>query len=109
MKTITINSEPISTNALYRGRRFLTKEGKEAKEAMAWEVASQWKEPITDQDIALNIIFYVKNNRRDLDNCLKATLDCLTGLIWKDDSQVVELHVYKEIDAANPRIEISFI
>lgn len=34
-------------------------------------------------------------------------LDALTGIVWLDDSQIVEAHVFKGYDKANPRIEIS--
>lgn len=36
-------------------------------------------------------------NRPDIDNCLKAVMDCLTGIgLWKDDTQVVEVVAKKE-------------
>lgn len=31
----------------------------------------------------------------DVENIAKAALDALTGVVWVDDSQVCELHVYK--------------
>lgn len=41
----------------------------------------------------------------DTDNLCKSTLDALTGIFWKDDSQIVELHLSK-IYSDNPRIEM---
>ena len=109
MKSFTLKTLPISVNAMYRGRRFLTKEGKATKTAMAWEIRSTgFSEPLSTP-VALNLIFYVKNNRSDLDNLLKATLDSMTGLIYTDDSLITELHVFKEIDKDNPRIEIQVL
>lgn len=32
----------------------------------------------------------------DCDNLAKGCLDAMTGIIWYDDDQVVELHVYKQ-------------
>ena len=104
---ITIKTKPISVNALYCGRRFLTKEGKATKEAMAWEVKQQWKQKIITKEVAIKIKFFVPNKRSDLDNLLKAPQDILTGIIYKDDSQIVEIHCWKVIDKTNPRIEIS--
>ena len=110
MKTLILKTKPISVNAMYRGRRFLTKEGKATKEAMAWEIKSQIRslKPY-EGDIAMNVVFYVPNLRSDLDNLLKAFLDSLTGLLYKDDSQITELHIFKELDKKNPRIELSII
>lgn len=76
------------------------------KEAMAWEVKSQWKGPVIEDDIVLSIKFFVPNLRADLDNLLKATLDSLTGIIWKDDCQLMGLHCQKIPDKAKPRIEL---
>lgn len=41
----------------------------------------------------------------DTDNYVKAIKDALKSVIWKDDSQVVELHASKYY-SQNPRIEI---
>jgi Holliday junction resolvase RusA-like endonuclease len=94
---------------MYRGRRFLTPDAKATKEAIAWEVATQYKQELMTMDIKLNIRFYVKNTRIDIDNYLKGLLDCLTGLIWTDDRFITEIHVYKIIDKNNPRVEIDII
>lgn len=109
MKTITLTTPMISVNKMYRGRRFLSKEGKDTKSAIGLELLATGKfEPLATP-VALNIIFYVKNNRADIDNMLKALLDCMTGLIYKDDSQVTRLHVFKEIDKHNPRTVIQIV
>lgn len=109
MKTIHLKTMPPSVNKMYRGRRFLTRGGKETKEAIAWEVASQYKGKVLKGEVCLNIIFYVKDNRSDIDNMLKALMDCLTGLIYEDDKQVVELHVIKMLDKENPRVELQVV
>ena len=43
--------------------------------------------------------------RPDLDNIIKIVKDALNGIAWKDDSQVVELHGYKQY-SQTPRLEI---
>ena len=35
------------------------------------------------------------NRRRDIDNHCKGLLDCLTGFLYNDDSQIVAMHVFK--------------
>ena len=47
---------------------------------------------------------YYANNRPDLDEAL--ILDGLQGLIYKNDRQVREKHVFHHIDKFNPRAEV---
>ena len=42
---------------------------------------------------------------KDLDNLAKSVLDALTGTLWKDDSQIVTLKLYKVYSDA-PKIEL---
>lgn len=78
-----------------------------------------------DESIEVSIQFYrkvqgsvslVEHNRRvsgahrpvvkpDVDNYIKATLDALNGIIWKDDAQIVTLHAAKYY-SDHPRIEM---
>ncbi|GAW63083.1 RusA family crossover junction endodeoxyribonuclease [Ligilactobacillus acidipiscis] len=41
----------------------------------------------------------------DTDNYIKSTLDALNGILWRDDSQIVDLTAHK-FYSDNPRIEI---
>lgn len=42
--------------------------------------------------------FHLSHRRRvDLDNLSKAVLDACNGVIYEDDKQVVELHLYKQV------------
>ena len=45
-----------------------------------------------------NIIRPVGRNTGDTDNHAKAIMDACTGIVWKDDSQVVSLRVEKIFD-----------
>jgi len=85
MKKIVLKTPPISVNQLYTGRRYLTQKGSNTKELMSWEAKKQYKGKALECDIGLDIDFYVRNGRSDLDNLLKATIDCLTGILWIDD------------------------
>ena len=109
VEEFTEETPPPTINQMYQGRRFLTKDGKAAKEAMAWEIKSQFRGESLSDNVSVNVVFYFKDNRKDIDNCLKALLDSITGLIWKDDRQIRELHVVKEIDKDNPRTEITVL
>jgi len=41
----------------------------------------------------------------DIDNVAKAILDALNGVIYKDDNQIVELHI-KKLYSDNPRVVV---
>jgi Holliday junction resolvase RusA-like endonuclease len=41
-----------------------------------------------------------------LDNFNKLWQDALTGIVYEDDSQIAELHLYRDYDKANPRLEV---
>jgi crossover junction endodeoxyribonuclease RusA len=107
MAQLVLTTTPISVNDLYTGRRFLTKMGKSAKESMAWEIKSKWRnKKLIERELCVEVVFYFKDNRRDIDGSLKALFDCMSGTIWKNDRQIVECHIWKKIDKKNPRIEI---
>lgn len=40
--------------------------------------------------------------RRDIDGGLKSLLDALNGIVWRDDNQIMELHVYKAQGCPQP-------
>ena len=44
-------------------------------------------------------------SKPDIDNCLKFIADCLNGVAWKDDAQIVSISSAK-MYAENPRTEI---
>jgi Holliday junction resolvase RusA-like endonuclease len=51
--------------------------------------------------------FYLSGERSiDIDNALKLVLDAFNGVVWQDDSQVVEVHAHKYCYSI-PRTEIS--
>jgi len=46
----------------------------------------------SDGDLIVELTFWFNDKRRhDIDNYQKLTIDALTGLLWKDDNQIVEL------------------
>jgi Holliday junction resolvase RusA-like endonuclease len=110
---ITLYTKPCPVNQKYgiiNGRNLLTKKYRDAKEALAWEIRSQWKKQPIGGDVVINIIEYFGDNRRrDIDAYLKVILDAGSGILYGDDSQIVELTVIKAKDLKNPRIEISVV
>lgn len=87
---------PISTNRLYRRTRYtvvLT------NEAMAWKTYAQvmakrqyeFNEPLRGE---LSVTYRFFGCRLDADNGIKLLQDSCNGIIWIDDRQIVELHIY---------------
>jgi Holliday junction resolvase RusA-like endonuclease len=57
--------------------------------------------------IAVTMHVYRPRKSGDLDNRTKAVLDCLQGVVYLDDAQIVELHTYRHDDKLNPRVEVT--
>jgi len=110
MNTITLKTKPIPINHKYgvmNGCLLLTKAYRDAKDAMAWETRSQWRIEPYRGSVAMTVSFYYGDRlRRDIDAYIKILLDSMTGIVYKDDSQIVELHVFKHVDKENPRVEL---
>lgn len=61
----------------------------------------------TDKRVAVWLwAYFPDERRRDLDNVAKC-LDGGNGILWHDDSQIHELHVYKRYDREKPRLEVT--
>jgi crossover junction endodeoxyribonuclease RusA len=110
MITITLLGTPVSTNVVYRRHgniMYMSKEGKELKESYRDQAHIQWHRSLITDPVTIEIYLYFKDKRRrDIDNWHKILLDSLTGVIWDDDSQIIEMTVKKFIDPVNPRIEV---
>ena len=74
------------------------------KEWLAFRLPRGW-EPYTCA-ITVELVCYMKKpktnkmeypiGRPDLDNLVKTITDASNGLVWRDDSQIVELHAHKD-------------
>lgn len=63
-------------------------------------------DPLITEDVSVIIRIYYASRRPDLDESL--ILDCMQGLVYKNDRQVKEKHViWGGVDRDNPRAEIS--
>lgn len=112
MQTIVIKTPPVSVNQRYtisRGRNILSNKYREAKEAIEWEVKSQWQKDIIKDEVCVNVLLHLKDKRTDIDAFVKLLLDSMSKIVYKDDLQVTELHVFKMYDKSNPRIEVQIL
>lgn len=107
--------EPPSVNRIWRhgrGRNYLSDEAKEFK--LAAKVAAAKAGYLKGgafpfpKGTAIRVTLTWYRNRRagDLDNRAKATLDCLNRVLWADDDQVVELHLYRKDAPKEGRVEL---
>ena|SRR5260370_5372407 len=64
-------------------------------------------QPISEEvDVSIRFFFKTKR-KRDLDNQNRLVLDALSGIVYEDDSQIAALHLFRDYDAAKPRIGIT--
>lgn len=99
---------PPSLNRLYRvvnGRPILSREARDYRARVQRQLAAEGYRP-TSSPVAPSIWLYRPRRTGDADNALKALLDALNGLLWVDDSQVCELHLYRLDDKEDPRVEL---
>ncbi len=99
---------PPSLNRLYRtvrGRPILSKEARQYRAAVQQQLAGM-RLKASSSPVALSIALYRPRRAGDADNALKALLDALNGLLWVDDSQIVEIHLWRRDDKARPRVEL---
>lgn len=87
--------KPLSINKAFQGRRFKTKQYQD------FEALCLYSMPKYQQIrnfVSIDIIFYFKNNRSDIDNCIKPILDIIVkkGYI-EDDRKIMKLTVQKRI------------
>ena len=60
--------------------------------------------PLITQDVKITMTIYYASRRPDLDESL--ILDLLQGVVYVNDRQVKEKHIYWGLDKENPRTEI---
>jgi Holliday junction resolvase RusA-like endonuclease len=110
----------IATEPRGKGRHRTTKGGKtypdpktaRAEERIQWQVANEFKGDLFTGPLAVTIFVDLlkpaskpkkkpcwPTGKPDADNYAKLVLDACNGILWKDDAQVVELHVSKSYGA----------
>lgn len=92
---------------MVNGRKILSARGRENKEALNKEAWLQYRGDPLKGPISVTIrLFWPTRRNHDVDN-IKTALDALSGLLWDDDGQIQELHLYKAYDKEKPRMELS--
>jgi len=106
----TIQGSAISVNKMTIGKKVLTKEYRQFKEAMALELAFQRKTIRKDRNLTVIITFFLKElYRKDIDGGLKIVLDAGTEAgLWTDDRNIVTL-VVKKVKSEKNYIQIEIL
>ena len=63
------------------------------------------KTPLT-KEVRVSLYVYRPRKVGDLDNIFKILLDAMSGIIYCDDKQIIELHAFRREDKINPRIRV---
>lgn len=111
---------PPSINHQYatvNGRRLLSSVGRAYKTSVGqhvWLALAQspagfsLRERLQSGPLALSIrFFFASALRRDLDGGLKIAQDAICEGLGLNDNRIIETHLYKQVDKADPRIEVS--
>lgn len=97
-KTCEFERLPIGINHAYyhkNNRKFLSKELRDWKEEIAWAFKPGVK---LDKKGTYGLEIFIEmgdKRRRDVDSGIKFMLDALSGIVYADDNQVSEVHIYK--------------
>ena len=100
---------PVSANRywrMFKGHMVVSAEAKAYKTQVAW-IARAAGAQLMDGTLSLSVDVYRAQRRGDLDNFLKILSDSLQGIIYENDSQIVEIHARLFDDKKNPRAMVS--
>ena len=62
----------------------------------------------TKKPVHVKMVAYYKGPRPDLSGCLESVGDCLQGVVWADDTQIVSWDGSRLVhDVKNPRTEVA--
>jgi crossover junction endodeoxyribonuclease RusA len=108
----SINSQYVTVGR----RRVLSKEAKRFKADVrklidrlrtAGKIPVQTESELQKSLLGVYLTFHFETPfRRDLDGGLKIALDALAEALGFDDRMVVDLHLVKQMDTLNPRLEV---
>ncbi len=82
----------------FGGRFHVNSKALADKQAIAWEARSQYRAKPLEGDLAVEVhLTWPTRRNHDVDN-IKSLLDALKGILWVDDSQIVDLRITKRYE-----------
>lgn len=102
----TVNGRRLLSSA---GRTYKTHVGQQLWVALSQSPArSELVHRLQSGPLALSIrFFFTSALRRDVDGGLKIAQDALCQGLGLNDNRIIETHLYKAVDKAHPRMEVS--
>ena len=103
---------PPSSNRLYRrgryGQTYKARHATEYQESVKLALmAKGWRpKDMFTGSVRLTMLWYRTRKQGDTSNRIKVLEDALQGVAYRDDSSVVELHLYR-VESAPARVEIT--
>lgn len=91
------------------GHAYTPAETKAYEELIGYAIREHYQGPPLTSEVALTLTVRVPKKRgrpADFDNYAKIFCDAANGLLWKDDSQVVEAHVYVRRNSEEPGLGV---
>lgn len=101
---------PPSANRYWRhaqGRTYKSDDARTYQTAVGWQCQAMQLAPHTCP-LSITVRVFRPAKRGDLDNTAKVLLDALNGHLYNDDSQIVELHMFRHDDKSNPCVEVEW-
>jgi len=87
-----------------RGRTRFIKSKKALDFVRAFVAQCPTFDPLPEDDLIIAIEIHYASRRPDLDESI--ILDAMQGMVYKNDRQIKEKHIYWALDRENPRVEI---
>lgn len=118
MIKFTVKGNPIPKQSYEEGKtrqgkkvRFLPQKIRDWQNKVGWKAKEvmQGKPPL-EKRVGVILHFYRTNwIRVDNDNLSKAVLDGMNKIVFKDDTQALDVSISRRVDKNNPRVEITVI
>ncbi|KKL26395.1 hypothetical protein LCGC14_2395750 [marine sediment metagenome] len=91
-----------------QGGTYMPERYTDYKLGLAWAFKAEMgrKKPMRGPLIIVLNFYRKTRGKVDIDNLEKTVLDAGNGVVWEDDSQIVEMHSRKVLGCADPRVEV---
>jgi len=105
--TVAAPPVPLARPRLGKGYVYTPKRSQQHKALLGWAATkARPRDWLQTGHFAVYLGFYVTNNKGDLDNYIKLTLDSLQGILFENDRDVTTITAYKRLVKDNPMTRI---